>query len=324
MRFDVIVVGAGALGLASAAEMRQRGRHVAVLAPDETCASALAAGMLAPAFESVLDPGAGRHAGLMRRARDLWPAFAKATGVELIRDGAEWRGTDAEGMERRLIEAGFAVERTPFGVMTPDDWRLDPGLALAALDCGLERIVARLVSLDEDGAGFALKTDAGETLRARQVVLATGWHPPQCGVSLPPIRPIRGQAVRVGGQSPDRVLRGVGVYVAPAGGGAIIGATMDEGRSDTEPDAEVTEALLRRAAGIWPDAKRAQLIAAFAGVRGASADGLPFAGTIRPNLAVALGPRRNGWLLAPMVAAVVADALEGEIGPGPFDPGRKL
>ncbi|MBL7660408.1 FAD-dependent oxidoreductase, partial [Escherichia coli] len=50
-----------------------------------------------------------------------------------------------------------------------------------------------------------------------------------------------------------------------------------------------------------------------AGVRGASADGLPMAGPAPDGegLFFALAPRRNGWLLGPLVAAVVADAVEG-------------
>ena len=50
-----------------------------------------------------------------------------------------------------------------------------------------------------------------------------------------------------------------------------------------------------------------------AGVRGASADGLPMAGPAPDGegLFLALAPRRNGWLLGPLVGAVVADAIEG-------------
>ena len=48
------------------------------------------------------------------------------------------------------------------------------------------------------------------------------------------------------------------------------------------------------------------------GVRGAVADGLPLAGaSAQPGLFLALAPRRNGWLLGPMVARIVADGIEG-------------
>ena len=48
-----------------------------------------------------------------------------------------------------------------------------------------------------------------------------------------------------------------------------------------------------------------------AGVRGATPDGLPMAGAVEQGLHLALGPRRNGWLLGPLVAGVVADEVEG-------------
>ena len=322
---DVIVIGAGALGSAVAAELMLRGRRVLVLAPDETSASARAAGMIAPAFESALDGPMGGQAGLLKAARDLWPDFAAATGVRLHRDGAEWRGPDAEAMAARLQARGFAAELRDSTVYTPDDWRIDPGQALAALAEGVVRRDGRLASLESREGRWQAETDAGETLRAAAVVLATGWAAPDCGLVLPPIQPIKGQAVRLEGPSPDRVVRGDGVYVAPALGGAIVGATMADGESDLGVDPAVTETLLARARAICPALEGARMAEAYAAVRGASPDGLPYAGRIEPGVFVALAPRRNGWLLAPLVARTVADALEGG-GPDPIteamDPGR--
>ena len=64
-----------------------------------------------------------------------------------------------------------------------------------------------------------------------------------------------------------------------------------------------------------------------AGVRGATADGLPMAGAApgEDGLFMALAPRRNGWLLGPLVGAVVADAIEGRAASmeaRALDPGR--
>ena len=325
MRHDVIVVGAGALGLASAAELRRRGRAVTVLAPDEISASALAAGMLAPAFESVLDGLSAEAAAVLRRARGLWPAFAERTGVKLYPEGAEWRGANPEEMAARLTAFGFAAERRGEVVFAPEDGRLEPDQALAALREGLGRVTGRLRRLEGGAGDWRLTTDQGEALDARQVVLATGWAAPDCGVDLPPIRPIRGQAVRVTGPAPDRVVRAEGVYVAPQGDGAIIGATMDEGRTDTAPDADVTEQLMARARANCPELENATVALAYAGVRGASPDGWPYAGALQAGLALALAPRRNGWLLAPMAAGLVADALEDcdpGVVPSRMSPGR--
>jgi glycine oxidase len=45
-------------------------------------------------------------------------------------------------------------------------------------------------------------------------------------------------------------------------------------------------------------------------VRGASPDSLPMAGRVGEGLHLALAPRRNGWLLGPLAALAVADAVE--------------
>ena len=322
---DVVVIGAGALGSAVAAELMLRGRRVLVLAPDETSASARAAGMIAPAFESVLDGPMGGHADLLKAARDLWPNFAAATGVRLHREGAEWRGPDAEAVAARLDALGFTAERRNSTVYTPDDWRIEPGQALAALAEGVARRDGRLVRLESRGGRWEAVTDAGETLKAAAVVLATGWAAPDCGLALPPIQPIKGQAVRLEGPAPDRVVRGDGVYVAPALGGSIVGATMAEGESNLGVDPAVTETLVARARALCRELAGARVAEAYAAVRGASPDGLPYAGRLEPGVFVALAPRRNGWLLAPLVAKAVADALEGG-DPDPIaeamDPGR--
>ncbi|OXE36819.1 MAG: hypothetical protein CGW95_05375 [Phenylobacterium zucineum] len=53
------------------------------------------------------------------------------------------------------------------------------------------------------------------------------------------------------------------------------------------------------------------------GVRAATSDGLPMIGrTADPNVFLAVGARRNGWLLAPLAAQIITACLtEGEAGP---------
>jgi glycine oxidase len=63
-----------------------------------------------------------------------------------------------------------------------------------------------------------------------------------------------------------------------------------------------------------------------AGVRAAAPDGLPLVGpSVAPGVVLAVGSRRNGWLLAPLVAQVVTACVLGRVS-GPyaarFDPAR--
>lgn len=330
---DVLILGAGVLGLAVAAELSRRGGTATVIDPGELNASLVAAGMIAPAMESVLDGASPGRAALLRRARDLWPALAAHAGVTLNRDGAEWRGSDAADMVERLGALGFEARLDGAVAFTPEDWFTAPEPALKALATapGVSLRIGRAEAIQADGGGWRVRLEDGETIAARRLVLATGAAAPLPGLPedaarlVGLIRPIRGQLDVVEGVAAARVARGPGAYVVPAGDAVVIGATMDAARRDLEPDTDQSDALLA-AAGAFVDTGRAGARHTFVGLRGASPDGLPLAGPSgTPGLHLALAPRRNGWLLAPLVARIVADGIEGAT-PDPdaaaFDPLR--
>ena len=110
-------------------------------------------------------------------------------------------------------------------------------------------------------------------------------------------------------------MRGEGGYVAPTADGSLIGATMEPGRTDLEPDL-VRGVALAQACLVMLGVDTPPLDWRV-GIRGATPDGLPRAGPAgAPGLHLAVGPRRNGWMLGPLVARIVADGIEGRtIGP---------
>lgn len=312
---DIAVIGAGVLGLSVAAELRARGRDVCVVDPGGANGSSVAAGMIAPAMESLLDPWepdpAGR-AAVLREARDLWPEFAARHGIELIRDGVDWIGPDADGVIARLAVLGFAGERTEAGVFCPEDWRIDPSQALSALGQGVERLEGRVGSVRVKGEGWQLTLADGSEVSARAVVLA-------CGTTFPDVPETARRAVdevqAIGGRlafTPRRLVerpaRFDGGYAVPLGEGTVIGATMEAGGLETEASA-LQDKLLERACAalglsdIGPVEWRM-------GVRGATPDGLPLTGEVMPGFYLALAPRRNGWLMGPRVAAGVVGARD--------------
>ncbi|MDQ7813208.1 FAD-dependent oxidoreductase, partial [Brevundimonas sp.] len=243
---DVIVIGAGVLGLCTAAELAGRGHAVTVIDPGGPNASSVAAGMLAPALESLLEDLTPEQAGLLKRARDLWPAFAEAHGLALHHEGAEWRGPDAAAAVARLRELGFEARPAPSGLITPDDWRIEPGAALTALGRtpGLSMVRGRVARLTGDARRWRVEAEDGRTWFAPTLVLATGAAaaiaglPPPVAALVEAIQPIRGQLTQVAVEGPGRVVRAPGVYAAPAAGGVVIGATMEPGRRDLDPDPE--------------------------------------------------------------------------------------
>ena len=316
--FDALIIGAGALGLCAAAELRRRGHRVAVVDPGGVNASAVAAGMIAPAMECAIDGLSPETAQVLRRARDLWPAFAEATGVRLYGDQAEWRGGNVAELAARMAALGFQhdYDDASARLTTREDAKVDPPQALMALAQGLTVIAARALRASPDGQGWRVETTAG-ALRAEHLILATGADPaldglpPEARAAVACITPIRGQIGLVKEKLVDHVMRGPGAYVAPMGEGSVIGATMEPGERSLIPDAARCEAMLAAAWKALGQAPRTLTIDWRAGVRGTTPDGLPMAGQIAPGLHVALGPRRNGWLLGPLIGAVVADATEG-------------
>ncbi|WEK58768.1 MAG: FAD-dependent oxidoreductase [Candidatus Brevundimonas phytovorans] len=315
---DILVVGAGVLGLCAAAELTRRGHAVTVVDPGGLNASGVAAGMIAPAMESAVDDLSPDHAELLRRARDTWADFALATGVRLNRDLAEWRGGNVEVLAARLAALGFAHEydRETARLTTHEDWKVEPAQALAALGRGVRIIEGRATGLTRLDARWRVETTAGP-VETDQVVLATGAGAGLDGLSeavaglLALITPIRGQIGLVNERLTDHVLRGPGAYIAPMGEGCVIGATMEPGERSLTPDPERCARMLAAAWAVLDKAARPLEIEWRAGVRGATPDGLPMAGAVGQGLHLALGPRRNGWLLGPLVAGVVVDEVEG-------------
>ncbi|WP_428154927.1 NAD(P)/FAD-dependent oxidoreductase [Brevundimonas sp.] len=315
----IVIVGAGVLGLCTAFELHRRGRAVIVVDPGEVNASQVAAGMIAPAMESAIDDVSPDHARLFRAGRDLWPAFAAAAGIVLAHRPAEWRGGDVDGIETRLRALGFDARREGDRVTTNEDYQVDPAQALAALRQALGEavIMGRVTGIARTDHGWRVSF-GDKVLDAEEVVLATGASEAVAGlpelarVLIDAIQPIRGQIGVAARDLVDHVVRGPGAYVAPMASGAVIGATMEPGQRDAAPDAETSKRLTQAAWRVLDRMPEPLDIDWRAGVRGASADGLPLAGAApgEQGLFMALAPRRNGWLLGPLVGAVVADAIE--------------
>jgi len=87
---------------------------------------------------------------------------------------------------------------------------------------------------------------------------------------------------------------------------------MQTGRDDLEIEPEVVSRLHAAAGRLFPGLAGAAP-SARAGVRAATPDGLPLAGFSKDHSSImlAVGARRNGWLLAPAMADVVAARLRG-------------
>ncbi|WP_245620168.1 NAD(P)/FAD-dependent oxidoreductase [Phenylobacterium immobile] len=321
----VTVAGAGVFGLATALALADAGCDVTVFdpAPATSGASGVAAGMIAPVFEAVLDVEARPHFGLLLAARDLWPALAARAGVDIDRAGAmavgsvDWLDAVAASMTRLGLHpsevpagrlAPGLLESLRTGLMTREDWRLEPAAAIAALRAAAQ------------AAGVIFRRAAATGMEgADRLVVATGVAQGLADLApqLRALEPIKGHILQVDLPTPRQVVvRGEGVYAAPSVGGLRVGATMEAGVADPAADPARAAPLAAAGAQLFPRIAAAprELLA---GVRAATADGLPLVGTASdPRVILAVGARRNGWLLAPLVARAAAAAVLGA------DPGR--
>ena len=341
------VAGAGVLGASIAWRMAMAGAKVVLCDPAASGdnASGVAAGMLAPAMEAALDAQTGFSFTELAAARDLWSAFAQDADIALDRSGALWVGPDADRIAASLAAMGAAQQRLDSAaaatrstglvqgdgaVVTPEDWRLDAPSALGRLTAAARAAGARIVLAAATGfdEGRVTLSD-GEAFAADGLVAATGWGAATAwGAKLAPelavLGPIKGHILRSrAGPRLGPVVRGGGVYVAPGPDGAVVGATMQAGDSDRRIESERVQGLLAKASALYPELAEAEFSAS-AAVRAASPDGLPLVGpSAKAGVLLAAGARRNGWLLAPLIAGQIVDLAAGRAPASPaFDPAR--
>jgi glycine oxidase len=182
----------------------------------------------------------------------------------------------------------------------------------------------RVTRIARSGEGMLVETERG-TLTAGSVVLAAGsWSGSIAidGVAAPvPVIPVRGQLVSLAWSGPQlrRVVWSPRCYLVPWDEGTVlVGATVEQVGFDERTTVAGVRDLLDAACALTPHAASAGFGGARAGLRPGTADDLPIVGTssVLPRLMYATGHYRNGVLLAPLTAQLVADAmLEGRIDP---------
>jgi glycine oxidase len=272
---DILVIGAGVIGLSLALELNDRGAHVTILERDTALqhASTAAAGMLAahdPHNPSAILP-------LAEHSLTLYPAFLNR--IAALSDD-----------KCRLTEHS-----------------LDPRQLATAL----------LAAVRNTSIHLREHTEFKGQHHAGILVYTTGaWTPPW-------VTARKGQMLRVQLPPTLRNLREVHrsehIYIVPRttgpqAGTALLGATVEDAGFDTSTNPLSLHTLRALAAELLPAfAEAAQQLEAWAGLRPATVDQLPIVSrAAQDNTFFATGHFRNGILLAPATAQVVADLIEGK------------
>jgi glycine oxidase len=195
---------------------------------------------------------------------------------------------------------------------------LTRALAAAARRHGAQLIEgSRVRRIARRGGDMFVDTDRG-SLSGNAVVLAAGSWSGKIEIegvtATVPVRPVRGQLLHLGwaGTPLRRVTWSRRCYLVPwEDGTLLVGATVEDAGFDERATVEGVRGLLDALCAIVPRASMAGFTSARAGLRPATSDELPVIGpsAIMPNLFYATGHYRNGVLLAPLTAQLVADAM---------------
>jgi len=123
------------------------------------------------------------------------------------------------------------------------------------------------------------------------------------------------------------VVRSPEVYLIPRSDGRIlVGTTVEEAGFDKRTDVATIQRLHRAAVAMVPELRNAKILQDWAGLRPGTPDALPILGpTPTPGYYVATGHFRDGILLAPITAQVMAEIIEGnnpDYDLVPFSPAR--
>lgn len=328
------------MGLAIALELRQAGLTVTLLSQNFAAAAAqAAAGMLAPQAEQI---PAGPMLDLCLRSRVLYPDWVQKleqlTGLETgywtcgilapVYASEEPIAHSLSGTPR-VIGSTWCDRATldhEYPALSPevigahwypqdaqiDNRALAYALRTAVLDAGVDvqdGVTAQTLLHDQQCI-TGVTTSAG-LWEAGHYILATGaW----CQDLLPiPVSPRKGQMLAVRAPEPANlplrtVLFGQDIYIVPRRDGRIvIGATSEDVGFTPHNTPAGIHLLLSRALRLVPTLATLPLEEHWWGFRPATPDACPILGdSPYRNLSLATGHYRNGILLSPITAQLIA------------------
>jgi len=317
MKADALIVGAGIVGAACAAELAARGLRVVVFDAHGIGGGATAAGM----GHIVAMHDSPAEFALSRYSRDLWlelapqlrerDAFSRCGTLWVAEDDEEWQAARvmhdafaAQGVSSQLLDASALRECEPAlvhgmagGLLIEQDsivyapsvaqWLLKISPAAARIDV---RPGTRVVAVD----AHSVRLENGERVEASYVIVANGIGATELVRSLP-LQPKKGHLLitdRYPGLIRHEVLElgyiksahhATGTSVAfnaqprPTGQ-LLIGSSRQFDTTDPAVEMPVLAQMLQRAARYLPQLPDLNAIRAWTGFRAATPDGLPLIG----------------------------------------------
>jgi glycine oxidase len=339
--WDVIIVGAGIIGLSLAISLRKQGLRILLVERGQPGreASHAAAGMLAGSGTEI--PPALRV--LAEASARLYPEFVheiedeSGVRVDLRDQGTILISADGEfpecaermSLERLLaLEPALAVagrrrpalhdssEETSAAYLS--ERSVDPRALMAA---AIKAAHHRGVDISSGSKVKSLLVSANRVIgiqtektsySARVVINCAGaW----AGCIAPcrfPVRPVKGQMLAVvGGPSLRHVVRAERVYLVPRSDGRlVIGSTLEEAGYNKQTEVNTIQQLFHAALEVVPALSESKVHEAWAGLRPGTPDDLPILGeSSLKGYFLTTGHFRDGILLAPVTAKVMTELI---------------
>jgi glycine oxidase len=349
--WDIVIVGAGIIGLSLAISLRKQGLRVLLLDRGEPGreASSAAAGMLvgsgtelppplrALAFESArmypefaheIEDESGMKVDLREQGTILisgnndFPSAAEMLSVDKLRslepDLALSQGSNSGpgGRVRPPLQNqnGYQAAYLP-------ERSVDPrALAAAALKAAHHRAIdissgSEVQALISSGNRVSGVQTEKTNYSAEIVVNCAGAWAGRIAPQPFPVAPVKGQMLAVvGGPVLQHVIRGEEVYLVPRSDGrTIIGSTLEDAGYNKQTDVNTIQRLLHAAGELLPGVANAKIHEDWAGLRPGTPDHLPILGeTSIAGYFVASGHYRDGILLAPITAQIMTELILGK------------
>jgi glycine oxidase len=239
-------------------------------------------------------------------------------------------GLRAEGLAFRLLEEASLDPRDLCAAL--------PAAFAAAGGTLLEH--TEVLGVESASDGVLVQTSRSTVAAAGFVNCRGAWSGVRPGVQLgvqpgdaapvAPVTPIKGHMANLR-CAPGRLLavvRTPEIYLIPRGNGRVtVGSTLEHAGFDTRVDAATIAGLIAAAQALLPELEAPEPSESWAGLRPGTPDGLPILGRVRKDSAcwLATGHFRDGILLAPATAHVMAQAILGQptaVALNPFRPDR--
>lgn len=357
MSKDVIIVGGGVVGCSIALKLAEVGLSVAVIERGRVgCESSrAAAGMLAAQSET---SGVGPFFDLCLQSRSMYREFAahlhevSGINVEYKDEGLLCVTLEGEDLEESMqwvswqTEAGLAVERLSSdatcefepavtesvagAVFIPGDHQVENRRLMDALDIAIRRAGVQLIEGTEVSALATERSrvigvvSGGQRLDAGIIVVAAGaWSSRllrPLGLNVKVV-PARGQMIAVKGRGCPitRVVHSRKVYLVPRRDGRIlIGATVEYAGFEKGVTVDGISSMLSAALEVVPSLRDFEVTEVWSGLRPDTGDHFPVIGRGAEGLVLATGHFRNGILLAPVTAELIAELISTGRTPDPL------